>query len=148
MCAHSPPQRALGFHVQIQENITMTTAQKNSTTKAAAAKAKKSSGAKKVGTKATVSGTSTGTSSQPQPKTKAPKRLSALDAAAQVLATSDKALRCTEIIAEMQKRELWKSPGGKTPESTLHAAITREIATKGDAARFKKVERGLFAARV
>lgn len=122
----------------------MTTAQKNSSTKATAAKAKKSSGAKKVGTKATASGTNTGTNTQPQAKTKAPKRMSALDAAARVLATSTQPMRCTELIAEMQKRSLWTSPGGKTPESTLHAAITREIATKGDAARFKKVDRGVF----
>ncbi|HLP83831.1 MAG TPA: winged helix-turn-helix domain-containing protein, partial [Phycisphaerales bacterium] len=98
-------------------------------------------------TKKTPTGTSTGTSSQPQPKMKTPKRMSALDAAAQVLASSDRPLRCTELVAEMQRRSLWTSPGGATPESTLHAAITREIATKGDTARFKKVERGLFSAR-
>ena len=37
-------------------------------------------------------------------------------------------------------------PGGKTPEATLYAAIIREIAAKGTAARFKKHERGVFVA--
>ena len=37
----------------------------------------------------------------------------------------------------------WKT-NGKTPEATLYAAMTREIAKKGDAARFRKADRGLF----
>ncbi len=41
-----------------------------------------------------------------------------------------------------------KRPGGKTPEATLYAAMTREITTKGDLARFKKVDRGLFEVRM
>jgi hypothetical protein len=124
----------------------MPVAQRTKNTKTANAKPKKMSGAKDGGTKNTPTGTTMGSSSQPQPKLKAPKRMSALDAAARVLATSDQPMRCTELIAEMQKRSLWTSPGGKTPESTLHAAITREIAAKGKHARFVKVERGHFAA--
>jgi hypothetical protein len=73
-----------------------------------------------------------------------PKRVSALDAAAQVLADSDKPLRAKEMIEVMAERGLWSSPNGKTPEATLYAAILREINTKGDAARFRKVERGQF----
>lgn len=72
------------------------------------------------------------------------KRVSALDAAAQVLADSDKPLRAKEMIDAMAARGLWSSPNGKTPEATLYAAILREIGTKGDAARFRKVERGQF----
>ncbi len=72
------------------------------------------------------------------------KRVSALDAAAQVLADSDKPLRAKEMIEVMTARGLWSSPNGKTPEATLYAAILREIGTKGDAARFRKVERGQF----
>jgi hypothetical protein len=45
---------------------------------------------------------------------------------------------------EMAARGLWSSPNGKTPEATLYAAILREISTKGEAARFRKVERGQF----
>ena len=85
------------------------------------------------------------------PKTKAvkekkPKRVSALDAAAQVLAASEVPMRAKEMIAAMEAKGLWTSPGGKTPEATLYAAIIREIAAKGTAARFKKHERGVFVA--
>ncbi len=75
-----------------------------------------------------------------------PKRISALDAAAQVLAASSVPMRAKEMIAAMEAKGLWKSPGGKTPEATLYAAIIREIAAKGTAARFKKHERGVFVA--
>ena len=75
-----------------------------------------------------------------------PPRLSALDAAAQVLAASDKPLRAKDLIEQMEAKKLWKSPGGKTPEATLYAAMLREIAAKKSEARFKKVERGLFIA--
>ena len=73
-----------------------------------------------------------------------PKRASALDAAAQVLAKAEKPMRAQELIAAMAEQGLWSSPAGKTPHATLYAAILREIAAKGDAARFKKVDRGLF----
>ncbi len=74
-----------------------------------------------------------------------PKRLSALDAAAQVLAKAEKPMRAQELIAAMAEKGLWKSPAGKTPASTLYAAMLREAAAKGTASRFRKVDRGLFA---
>ena len=81
----------------------------------------------------------------PKPaKEKKPKRVSALDAAAQVLAASEVPMRAKEMIAAMEAKGLWTSPGGKTPEATLYAAIIREIAAKGTAARFRKHERGVF----
>lgn len=80
------------------------------------------------------------------PKEKKPKRVSALDAAAQVIAGSKVPMRATEMIAEMEAKGLWKSPGGKTPEATLYAAIIREIAAKGNASRFKKHDKGVFVA--
>jgi len=73
-----------------------------------------------------------------------PKRVSALDAAAQVLEASGQAMRTTEMIAAMAEQKLWTSPGGKTPHATLYSAILREIDTKGADARFRKVERGKF----
>lgn len=76
-----------------------------------------------------------------------PKRLSALDAAAQVLAERGTPMRAKELIAEIEAKGLWRSPGGKTPEATLYAAIIREIAAKGKEARFKTEERGVFVAR-
>ena len=38
---------------------------------------------------------------------------------------------------------LWYSDG-KTPAATIYAAMIREIANKGNKARFRKVERGKF----
>jgi hypothetical protein len=80
------------------------------------------------------------------PKPAKPKRLSALDAAAQVLASSDKPMRAIDMVSEMEAKGLWRSPGGKTPEATLYAAIIREIAAKGKTTRFAKHGKGLFRA--
>jgi len=82
---------------------------------------------------------------KPKDRTSAPKRISALDAAAQVLAASTEPMRAKDLIAAMADQGLWSSPNGKTPEATLYAAMIREIAAKGSEARFRKVERGLFA---
>jgi hypothetical protein len=81
-----------------------------------------------------------------EPKPAKPKRVSALDAAAQVIAGAKEPMRATDMIAAMEAKGLWKSPGGKTPEATLYAAIIREIAAKGKEARFAKHDRGLFVA--
>ena len=75
------------------------------------------------------------------------KRLTALDAAARVLAESGQALSCGELIAAMAAKGYWTSPAGKTPSSTLYAAMAREIKVKGAEARFRKTERGKFAGR-
>ena len=77
---------------------------------------------------------------------KAPQTMSALAAAAKLLSELKRPLRCGEMIEQMAAQGYWKSPGGKTPAATLHAAITREINIKGADARFKKTDRGLFAA--
>lgn len=74
------------------------------------------------------------------------KKLSAIDAAAMVLATAKEPMNCKGLIEAMAAKKLWTSPGGKTPHATLYSAILREIATKGKDARFKKTERGKFAA--
>jgi hypothetical protein len=62
-----------------------------------------------------------------------------------VLAEEGKPMSCQEMIAAMAAKGYWTSPGGKTPEATLASAILRELATKGAAARFRKVGRGQFA---
>ena len=82
-------------------------------------------------------------------KTKEPKakKVSAIDAAAQVLAASKDAMNCKDMIEAMAKKGLWTSPGGKTPHATLYSAIIREIALKGKESRFVKAERGQFAAK-
>jgi len=73
-----------------------------------------------------------------------PKRVSAIDAAAQVLQSAGAAMNSKEMIAAMAEQKLWTSPGGKTPHATLYSAILREIDTKAAASRFRKVERGKF----
>ncbi len=73
-----------------------------------------------------------------------PKRVSALDAAAEVLRKAGKPMRSQEMIAAMAEQGLWSSPAGKTPHATLYAAILREIGDKGGEARFRKADRGLF----
>ncbi|WP_396452652.1 winged helix-turn-helix domain-containing protein [Actinomadura sp.] len=75
-----------------------------------------------------------------------PRKTSALDAAAIVLAEAGTPMKAKEMVALMESKGLWTSPGGKTPEATLYAAIIREIAAKGKQARFKKTERGTFVA--
>ena len=70
--------------------------------------------------------------------------MSALDAAAKVLAESGEPLTSKEMIDAMAAKGYWTSPGGKTPQATLYAAILREIHTKGADARFTKTERGHF----
>jgi hypothetical protein len=80
-----------------------------------------------------------------KPEPKKARKMGALDAAAIVLADAGKPMRSKELIAEMAKRGLWTSPGGKTPEATLYAAILREIGAKGAAARFARAGKGEFA---
>ena len=72
------------------------------------------------------------------------KKLSAIDAAAQVLGESKDPLNTKEMVEAMSAKKYWTSPGGKTPHATLYSAILREIQKKGDDARFQKVERGRF----
>jgi hypothetical protein len=71
-------------------------------------------------------------------------RLSALDAAAKVLAECGQPMRCTELIAAMTAKGYWTSPAGKTPANTLYAALLRELRTKQGQARFRKTQRGKF----
>lgn len=89
-------------------------------------------------------GRSAGAKKKAGPVTNAGGRPSAINAAVQVLANAQAPMSCKDMINEMAARGLWSSPAGKTPEATLYAAILREIAGKGDAARFRKAERGRF----
>lgn len=75
-----------------------------------------------------------------------PKRVSGLDAAAQVLAGAGHPMNARDLVAEMTAKGLWSSPKGKTPHATIYSAILREITTKGKESRFVKADRGLFAA--
>jgi HB1, ASXL, restriction endonuclease HTH domain len=75
------------------------------------------------------------------------KKFSALDAAARVLAETGAPMGCKELIGAMAGKGYWMSPGGKTPDATLYSAIAREIAMKGDLARFTKAGPGRFGPR-
>lgn len=112
-------------------------ATKKTTTKKAAApkaaKTAKAAPAKKGKAKASTNGDA--------------KKLSAIDAAAKLLADGGEAMNCKELVEAMAAKGLWTSPGGKTPHATLYSAILREINTKGNDSRFKKTERGKFAAK-
>ena len=55
---------------------------------------------------------------------------------------------CPELIDVMATEGLWISPGGKTPASTLYAAIGRSIKDEGKASAFRKTERGKFEAKI
>ena len=87
--------------------------------------------------------------SKAQAKSKTPpkqKKLSGLDAAAKVLAEADPGapgMSASEIVGQMLAKGLWQTKG-KTPAATVYAAIIREIAKKGDKARFRKAGRGKF----
>ncbi len=70
-------------------------------------------------------------------------RMSGLAAAAQVLGGAGKAMKVGEIAKAMLDKGLWQTKG-KTPAATIYSAIIREIAAKGKASRFRKVERGKF----
>ncbi|MCZ6835782.1 MAG: winged helix-turn-helix domain-containing protein [Planctomycetota bacterium] len=84
------------------------------------------------------------TAKAPKANDPKPKRLSGLDAAAQVLAEAGKPLDCLDIMEAIIKKRLWGSLG-KTPHATLSAAMSREITKKGKDSRFVKAGRGLFA---
>ena len=77
----------------------------------------------------------------------APSKSSALDAAARVLRESGQPMSCPELIEQMAAKGYWTSPKGKTPASTLYAAIAREVKLKGAASRFIKTGPGRFAHR-
>ena len=83
---------------------------------------------------------------QSKPKAEKEKKLSALDAAAKLLAETGQPMNCQEMINGMAEKGYWISPGGQTPHATLYSAILRELKTKDAEARFRKTERGNFAA--
>jgi hypothetical protein len=75
------------------------------------------------------------------------KKLSAIDAAAKVLAETGTPMSCKELIAAMAAKGYWTSPGGRTPDATLHASVLREISVKREQSRFVKAAPGRFALR-
>ena len=70
-------------------------------------------------------------------------RNSLLNLAAEVLAETGEPMNCKEMVERVLATGLWKTKG-RTPSATLYSAILRETQTKGNAARFRKAERGKF----
>ncbi|TQE98693.1 MAG: hypothetical protein FKY71_12495 [Spiribacter salinus] len=68
---------------------------------------------------------------------------SLLDAAIEVMKRQSEPLGAKDITVTVLNLGLW-SGKGKTPEATLYSAMIREIANKGEQARFKKASRGRF----
>ena len=84
-------------------------------------------------------------SAVPSPKAVPTKGLGLLSAAAAVLERSDAPMSVKAMIEAAKSDGLWTPGSGKTPEQTLYSAIIREIRDKGNASRFRKEGRGLFA---
>jgi vancomycin resistance protein YoaR len=74
-------------------------------------------------------------------------KMSALDAAAKVLAESGESMTTKQMVEAMATKGYWTSPAGATPHATLYSALLREINTKGKDARFVKTERGRFSTK-
>ena len=77
--------------------------------------------------------------------TKQAKPMSGLDAAAKVLKEAKEPMSAKAIVEAAIGKGLWQSSGA-TPQATIYSAMIREIAAKGNDARFKKVDRGRFVA--
>ena len=84
-------------------------------------------------------------SAVPSSKAVPTKGLGLLSAAAAVLERSDAPMSVKAMIEAAKSEGLWTPGSGKTPEQTLYSAIIREIRDKGNASRFRKEGRGLFA---
>ena len=67
------------------------------------------------------------------------KKLSLLNAAAQVLAACRTPMNCKELVVKVVEMGLWTPTGAKTPEQTLYSGIFREMKSGGES-RFKKSE--------
>jgi hypothetical protein len=75
---------------------------------------------------------------------KAPRKMSLIDAAVQVLGEAKAPMTCKQMVEQVVAQKLWSTTAA-TPHATLYSAILREIQTKGADARFTKVDRGQFA---
>jgi len=72
-----------------------------------------------------------------------PKKLSALEAAYNVLLQAGEPLRCEEITRRMLEQNLWVT-AGKTPEATVHARLCVDLKKKGTASRFVRTDKATF----
>ena len=73
------------------------------------------------------------------------KKMSAIDAAAKLLAETNEPMNCKQMIEGIATKGYWTSPGGKTPAATLYSALIREITQRKAKSRFKRIAPGKFA---
>jgi len=74
------------------------------------------------------------------------KRMGLVSAAIRVLQdTGNEPMSCPDMVKQATERGYWQPRAGKTPASTLYAAILREVRDKGETSRFRKTDRGRFA---
>lgn len=52
-------------------------------------------------------------------------------------------MTCKEMVEKVLATGMWQTKGC-TPAATLHSAVLRECQTKGEQARFRKVDKGKF----
>ena len=121
---------------------------KQKTTKVASKKATKAKGKTKAAAKPATTDPDLVPLSQMDKEKKAAKKgekkLSLLDAAAQVLKAKGEPMTCGAMVEAVMAKKLWTT-SAPTPAATLYSAILREQKTKGSKSRFKKVDRGEFA---
>ncbi len=117
----------------------------------AAARAQTAPGAKKAARKSkdaspkkSATRANTGAQGKPTSPEAAKAPTSGLDAAATVLQEAGEPMNCKEIVQRSLEKGYWQTKG-LTPASTIYSSILREIQKKGDASRFRRVDRGKFA---
>ena len=76
----------------------------------------------------------------------APRGISLIAAAANLLAENGLTMNCTQIVKDLADKGIWQSLNGKTPAATLYSAVGSEIRAKGDQARFACEGKGLYRA--
>ena len=72
--------------------------------------------------------------------------MNALDAAFEVLSEDGEPLHYRELTRRMLDRGLWVT-SGRSPQRTVNSVISSDIVKRGEASRFRRVGRGLFALR-
>ncbi len=72
------------------------------------------------------------------------KRLTGLDAVAQILREAGRPMTAKDMVQAALDRGLWTTTG-RTPDRTIYAAITRDMAARGRQSRFRKGSNGKFA---
>ena len=118
---------------------------KATVTKTAAKAAKKSAPKDRV--QATPAGTPETTEARksvPADNASPRPKISLVKAAIAVLGETEEAMGAKELVEAAKSKGLWTPGDGKTPEQTLYSAISREIKTKGDRARFAAAGKGKF----